>query len=384
MFISTEIEAEFKKKLIRKKKLTIKIGFDPTAPDLHLGHTVLLTAARKFQDQGHRIVFLIGDFTAKIGDPTGKNITRPPLSEANIKANSLTYERQVFKILNKDKTEIRFNSEWLEKLKLQDLIRLTSSYSLARIIEREDFKNRITNNHTIGMHELLYPLLQGYDSVILNADLEIGGQDQLFNILVGRNLMRHFGLEPQTIITFPLLEGIDGKLKMSKSLGNCIGLEEDPNSQFGKIMSISDDLMWKYYKLLSSKSNQEILNLKKIHPRDAKIALALEIIEKFHCADSANHALSRFNDLFGEKYKRVKIPSDAPCFEIREETSLLRILFNIGFVDSNSDAKRLIKQGSVFINGKKIDNDYNKILENGNYDLRIGKTRFAKLKVLYN
>lgn len=383
MFISPEIEVEFKKKLNKKKTLTIKVGFDPTAPELHIGHAVLLTAARKFQDQGHRIVFLIGDFTAKIGDPTGKNTTRPSLSEEDIKTNFTTYERQAFKILDKNKTDIRFNSEWWKNFNLQDFIKLASSYSLARIIERDDFKKRIENNYTISMHELLYPLLQGYDSVMLKADLEIGGNDQLFNILVGRDLMRHYGLEPQSVITFPILEGIDGTLKMSKSFGNCIGLEEEPNSQFGKIMSISDHLMWKYYELVSLKSSAEISNLKNCHPKEAKIALATEIVERFHGVELAKIALKRFNELFVEKSKRNSIPHDALCFEITKKTSLTQILSDIGFAISNSDAKRLIKQNCVFIDGKKMQNGH-EVLDQGNYDLRIGKFRFAKLKVSHN
>ncbi len=379
MFISPEIEAEFKQKLAKNRPLIIKAGFDPTAPDLHLGHTVLLTAMRRFQDQGHHVVFLIGDFTARIGDPTGKNVTRPPLTEAEILANAATYKRQVFKILDPDKTEVRFNSEWLADFKLDDVIKLASRYSLARMIERDDFKKRLNEGRPISMHEILYPLLQGYDSVALKADLELGGQDQLFNLLVGRDLMRHYGQEPQCVMTFPLLEGLDGHDKMSKSLGNYVGVEEDPDSQFGKIMSISDTLMWRYYELLSLKPATEIAALKEGHPKEAKVALAMEIVTRFHNAEAAAEALAKFNSLFGSG-KRAEIPEDAPVFEVPAGTTLMQAISLAGLVPSNAEAKRLLKQGSVVLNGDRVE-DSQLVLQSGTHALRVGKTRWAKISL---
>lgn len=379
MFISPEIEAEFKQKLAKKRPLIIKAGFDPTAPDLHLGHTVLLTAMRRFQDQGHQIVFLIGDFTARIGDPSGKNITRPPLTEAEITANAATYKRQVFKILDPNKTEVRFNSEWLQDFKLDDVIRLASRYSLARMIERDDFKKRLAEGRPISMHEILYPLLQGYDSVALKADLELGGQDQLFNLLVGRDLMRHYGLEPQCVMTFPLLEGLDGHDKMSKSLGNYVGVEEDSDSQFGKLMSISDTLMWRYFELLSLKPANEIASLKQGHPKDAKVALAMEIVERFHNADAAKAALEKFNSLFGSG-KRSEIPEDAPVFNAPAGTTLMHAMSLAGLAPSNAEAKRLLKQGSVMLDGERME-DGQFVLSAGEHALRVGKTRWAKILI---
>lgn len=379
MFISPEIEAEFKKKLAKNKPLIIKAGFDPTAPDLHLGHAVLLTKMRQLQDQGHQIIFLIGDFTARIGDPTGKNITRPALTENEIKENSATYQRQVFKILDPAKTEIRFNSEWFENMKFSEFIKIAAKYSVARMIERDDFKKRLSEGRSISMHEILYPLVQGYDSVILKADLEIGGQDQLFNLLVGRDLMRHYDLEPQCVLTTPLLEGLDGQEKMSKSLNNYVGLEEDANSQFGKLMSISDTLMWRYFELLSLKSNTEIEVLKKGHPKDAKITLALEIVTRFHDGASAKAALTQFNHLFGSG-KRAEIPDDAPVFKFQEALTLMQAITQTELAPSSSEAKRLLKQGSVSLNGERCG-EGQKILQLGTYTLRVGKTRWAKIEV---
>ncbi|MEI6805817.1 MAG: tyrosine--tRNA ligase [Myxococcaceae bacterium] len=379
MFISPEIEAEFKKKLAKNKPLIIKAGFDPTAPDLHLGHAVLLRRMRQFQDEGHKIVFLIGDFTARIGDPTGKNITRPALTEAEITANLMTYKRQVFKILDPVKTEVRLNSEWLQDMKLGDFMKLAGKYSVARMIERDDFRKRLAEGRPISMHEILYPLLQGYDSVALNADLEMGGQDQLFNLLVGRDLMRAYGLEPQCVMTMPLLEGLDGHEKMSKSLGNYVGLEEDGNSQFGKLMSISDTLMWRYFDLLSLKSKSEIEQLKQAHPKDAKIALAMEIVTRFHDANIAEAALEQFNSLFGSG-KRTEIPEDAPVFKFSEPLSLMLVITQAHLAPSNAEAKRLLKQGSVSLNGDKSE-DGQQVLEAGFYALRVGKTRWAKIEI---
>ncbi len=379
MMISPEIEAEFKQKLAKNRPLIIKAGFDPTAPDLHLGHTVLLTAMRRFQDQGHHVVFLIGDFTARIGDPTGKNVTRPALSEAEIQANLATYRRQVFKILDPVKTEVRLNSEWFEDMKLGDFIKIAMRYSLARMIERDDFKKRLTEGRPIAMNEILYPLLQGYDSVALKADLELGGQDQLFNLLVGRDLMRHYGQEPQCVMTLPLLEGLDGHDKMSKSLGNYVGVEEDPDSQFGKLMSISDTLMWRYYELLSLKGKTEIDALKQAHPKDAKVALAMEIVERFHGADAAKAAVDKFNSLFGSG-KRSEIPEDAPVFAVPVGTTLMQAISLAGLAPSNAEAKRLLKQGSVVLDGERVE-DGQLVLTAGEHALRVGKTRWAKISL---
>lgn len=379
MLISPEIEAEFKKKLSKNKPLIIKAGFDPTAPDLHLGHAVLLTRMRQFQDQGHTVIFLMGDFTARIGDPTGKNITRPALTEAEITANLKTYERQVFKILDPVKTQVRLNSEWLENMSLGDFTKLAAKYSVARMIERDDFRKRLAEGRTIGMNEILYPLLQGYDSVVLKADLEMGGQDQLFNLLVGRDLMRAYGLEPQCVMTMPLLEGLDGHEKMSKSLGNYVGLEEDANTQFGKLMSISDTLMWRYFDLLSLKPKSEIEELKTAHPKDAKIALALEIVTRFHDAKAAQAALEQFNNLFGAG-KRSEIPEDAPVFNFENALTLMQVITQANLAPSNAEAKRLLKQGSVSLNGDKCENGQ-KILDPGSYALRVGKTRWAKIDI---
>lgn len=379
MLISPEIEAEFKKKLAKNKPLIIKAGFDPTAPDLHLGHAVLLTKMRQFQDQGHTVIFLMGDFTARIGDPSGKNITRPALTEAEIAANLKTYERQVFKILDPAKTQVRLNSEWLQKMNLGDFLKLAGKYSVARMIERDDFKKRLAEGRPISMHEILYPLLQGYDSVVLKADLEMGGQDQLFNLLVGRDLMRAYGLEPQCVMTMPLLEGLDGHDKMSKSLGNYVGLEEDANTQFGKLMSISDTLMWRYFDLLSLRPQSEIAALKQAHPKDAKIALALEIVTRFHDSKAALAALEQFNSLFGSG-KRSEIPKDAPVFNFQAPLTLMQAITQANLAPSNAEAKRLLKQGSVSVNGDKCE-DGQRILESGGYALRVGKTRWAKLAI---
>ena len=328
--VECEVLSELRKKLERSKEtgkpLVVKTGFDPTAPDLHLGHSVLITKMRQFQLLGHQVIFLIGDFTARIGDPTGKNTTRPPLSNEDINTNAATYRRQVFKILDPDKTTIRFNSEWLSRMSLDDTIRLMARYPVARVIERDDFKKRLADGRSIAMHELLYPLIQGYDSVELKPDIELGGKDQLFNLLVGRDLMRHFGLEPQCVMTVPVLEGLDAKEedgrivgdKMSKSLGNYVGFEEDANTQFGKLMSICDPLMWRYYDLLSLKSAAEIKTLKEGHPKDAKVALAMEIVSRFHNDAAAEAALNQFNELFGQG-KRNEIPKDAPQVSLAVE-----------------------------------------------------------------
>lgn len=387
--VETELKSKLEKSTAENRPLTIKAGFDPTAPDLHLGHAVLLTKMRQFQDLGHRVVFLIGDFTARIGDPTGKNATRPPLSDEAIIANAATYSRQVFKILDPVKTVVQFNSEWLAKMSLDDVIRLAAKYSVARIIEREDFRRRLQEGRHISMHELFYPLVQGYDSVAMRADVELGGTDQRFNLLVGRDLMRHFGQEPQCIMTVPILEGLDarfedGKIvgdKMSKSLGNYVGFEENPDAQFGKIMSICDPVMWRYYELLSMKAESEISALRNGHPKEAKVALALEIVERFHSKDAAQHALDNFNALFGAG-KRGEVPEDAPVIELQahDGLTLSHALVEAKLVESGSDAKRLIRQGGVSIDGHKVE-DVQFVLRPGSHTVRAGKKKWAQIVV---
>lgn len=389
-----EVEEDLLKKLQKSKDtntpLRIKAGFDPTAPDLHLGHTVLLTKMRQFQDLGHQAIFLIGDFTARIGDPSGRNATRPPLTDDEIIANATTYKRQVFKVLDEKKTLVEFNSKWLAPFSFDDVIKLASRYSVARMIEREDFKQRLNEGRPISMHELLYPLVQGYDSVALKADVELGGSDQLFNLLVGRDLMRHFGQEPQCILTVPILEGLEAReengvvvgAKMSKSLNNYVGVEEDANSQFGKIMSICDALMWRYYQLLSLKSDDEIDALKKCHPKEAKVALALEIVERYHGKSQAALAKEQFDSLFGSG-NRFEIPKDAPTFKFAQKDGgypLLSALVESELVPSSAEAKRLLRQGGISINGARIE-DVQYSLSIGDHSVRAGKKRWANIVI---
>lgn len=391
--VHIEIEEDLLKKLAKSKEkrtpLRIKAGFDPTAPDLHLGHTVLLTKMRQFQDLGHQVIFLIGDFTSRIGDPTGRNTTRPPLTDDEIIANASTYKRQVFKILDEKKTLVEYNSKWLAPFTFDDVIKLASKYSVARMIEREDFKTRLETGRPISMHELLYPLVQGYDSVALKADVELGGSDQLFNLLVGRDLMRQFSLEPQCIMTVPLLEGIEAReengkivgVKMSKSYNNYVGVEEDAHSQFGKIMSICDALMWRYYDLLSFKSSEEIATLKSGHPKEAKMLLALELVARFHGQAKALEAKAQFESLFGSG-NRHEIPETAPTFQFAgaEGYPLLNALVESELAPSNSEAKRLLRQGAVSVNGQKIE-DIAFVLIPGNHTVRAGKKRWANVVV---
>lgn len=390
-----EIEHELLKKLAKSKDgntpLRIKAGFDPTAPDLHLGHTVLLTKMRQFQDLGHQVIFLIGDFTARIGDPSGRNATRPPLSDDEIIANASTYKRQVFKVLDEKNTQIEFNSKWLSPFTFDDVIKLASKYSVARMIEREDFKKRLNEGRPISMHELLYPLVQGYDSVALKADVELGGSDQLFNLLVGRDLMRHFGMEPQCIMTVPILEGIEAReeggtivgQKMSKSLNNYVGVEEDAFSQFGKLMSICDALMWRYYDLLSLKSDAEVKALKAGHPKEAKVALALEIVERFHNKSDAQLAKDQFFSLFGAN-NRNEVPKDAPTFKFMASSGsgypLLNALVESELVVSNSEAKRLFRQGGISVDGTRIEDLQHQLMV-GEHSVRAGKKRWANIVV---
>ena len=377
-------EGELRKKLSRGTPLTIKAGFDPTAPDLHLGHTVLIHKMRHFQELGHKVVFLIGDFTGLIGDPSGRSATRPPLTPEQVLANAETYKKQVFKILDPEKTVIEFNSHWLNKLSPADFIRLASRYTLARIMEREDFAKRYHENTPIALHELLYPLMQGYDSVSLKCDVELGGRDQIFNLLVGRTLMSQYGIEPQCILTMPLLEGLDGVRKMSKSYGNYIGIDEPAADQFGKAMSISDELMWRFYELISSKSLEEIATLKKdveegrVHPKKAKEELAYEIVARYSGEDKAREALQNFNAVF----VGGGIPDDAPEFSCAQGEGSKPPVFltDSGLAASRGEAKRLIKQGSLSIDGQRCD-DAETPLAPGSYVVKLGKKRFLRLTV---
>ena len=370
-------------KLKSKKQLTVKVGFDPTAPDLHLGHTVILNKMRHFQDLGHKVVFLIGDFTGRIGDPSGKNKTRPSLDKEELEKNAKTYSDQVFKILNKDLTDIRFNSEWCEDLGADGIIGLASKYNLGRMLERDDFSKRYKANQQIAIHEFLYPLIQAYDSIALNADVEMGGTDQKFNLLVGRELQRAFDQEPQVCITLPILEGMDGINKMSKSLDNYVGINEDPDEMFGKIMSISDDLMWRWFELLSFRPINEVNELKKevksgMNPRDTKILLAEEIIERFHSKEDAENAKNTFLDRFQKGAK----PKDIETFSISldDDIAIGNLLKESGLVQSTSEAMRLVKQGAVKINDEKIDDPKLSIEKNQELLVQVGKRRFLKIK----
>ncbi len=377
------VEAELKKKLEAGKPLRIKAGFDPTAPDLHLGHTVLINKLRQFQQLGHKVVFLIGDFTGMIGDPSGKSATRPPLTREQIKENSETYQQQIFKILDPDETEVAFNSTWMDKMGAADVIRLASNYTVARMLERDDFNKRYKSNRSIAIHEFLYPLVQGYDSVALDADVELGGTDQKFNLLVGRQLQETHGKAPQVVLTMPILEGLDGVQKMSKSLGNYIGIDEPANEMFGKIMSVSDDLMWRYFELLSFRSLDEINVFKqKIeqgeNPRDIKFLLAEEIITRFHDAKAAEAAQADFINRFSNN----AIPDDMPEIDINVATdgmAIANVLKESGLVNSTSDAHRMIKQGAVKIDGERVE-DSKQVLKAGfSAVLQVGKRKFARV-----
>jgi tyrosyl-tRNA synthetase len=377
---------DLKAKMARGKALTIKVGFDPTAPDIHLGHTVVIRKMRHFQQLGHRVIFLIGDFTGMIGDPTGKKATRPALSREEVLANAETYRRQVYKILDPEKTEIRFNSEWLGQLGAEGMVRLAAKYTLARILERDDFRKRFDSRQPIAIHELLYPLAQGYDSVALKCDVEMGGTDQLFNLLVGRDLMREYGLEPQVVITMPLLEGLDGVEKMSKSLGNYIGIDESPDQIFGKVMSISDSLMWKYYTLCTDLAPAQVAELRgrvesgELHPMEAKRSLAKSIIADFHDAAAAEAAEAEFKRIFSERQaptdlEEIALPA-AP-----EPQLLSKIITLAKLAESNKDAQRLIAQGGVLVDEVKVDSTRHALDSTAgkSYVLKVGKRRFAKV-----
>lgn len=380
------IQEELVELLKTGKPLRLKAGFDPTAPDIHLGHTVLLNKLRQFQDFGHHILFLIGDFTALIGDPTGRNVTRKPLSREEIVQNAYTYQEQAFKILDRQKTEVRFNSEWLDRLGSKGLIELSAKYTVARMLERDDFKTRYQAGHSISIHEFLYPLIQGYDSVALQADIEIGGTDQKFNLLVGRELQKHYGQKPQVVMTFPLLEGTDGVNKMSKSLGNYIGIQESPKEIFGKLMSISDALMWRYYDLLSFKSTADIEQLKHsakegANPRDIKIELAKEIVARFHGNEEAEKAHAGFVSQFQKHIKPENIE------KIKIDWSglyipLVILLKKTQLANSTSDAMRLVNQGAVKVDNARINNKNASIPADSKYHLcQVGKRKFVEILV---
>ena len=371
--------SEFEEKIKTGKKLKIKAGFDPTAPDLHLGHTVLLNKLRQFQDLGHEVIFLIGDFTGMIGDPTGKNTTRPPLTEAEVQENAKTYQAQVFKILDKNKTQVVFNSSWLKALGADGMLKLSAQYTVARMLERDDFSKRFKANQPISIHEFLYPLMQGYDSVALEADVELGGTDQKFNLLMGRELQKSYGQDPQTILTMPLLEGLDGVNKMSKSLNNYIGINEPPEIMYAKLMSISDELMLRYIDLLSLKANEEIeqwkLRLKQgENPKNIKDEFTQEIIERFHNSDAYHMAKEDFT-----KRSSGLAPDEVKEFQISKQENLAipQILKTINYVASTSEAIRLIKSGGIRIDGEKIDLQYQ--IEKSNFLIQVGKRKFAKI-----
>jgi len=391
--VDLHVADELKRKLGRSYDkgvpLVIKAGFDPSRPDLHLGHTLLLSRMRRFQEFGHDVVFLIGDFTGLIGDPTGKSVTRPALSREEVKANADTYKAQVFKVLDPARTRVRFNSEWLDALGTEGLIRLAAKYPLARMLERDDFKTRFREGRTIAMHEILYPLLQGYDSVALKADVELGATDQLFNLLVGRQLMKEYGLEPQVIMTGPILEGLDAKQvdgritgdKMSKSLDNYVGVNESPDQIFGKLMSITDDLMWRYYDLLSARPLDQIAELRRGHFKDAKVALAREMVDRFCGAGAGAKAAADFEQRFAKKELNV---AELPLHDVglNGAASLLlsRVLVDAALAPSHSEARRLMTQGGVRLNGEKVTDPKGEVGA-GEYVVQVGKLKAARLKV---
>ncbi|MDG6363714.1 tyrosine--tRNA ligase [Glaesserella parasuis] len=374
-------EADLIEKLKENRPLRVKLGADPTAPDIHLGHTVVLNKLRQFQNFGHEVIFLIGDFTATVGDPSGKNATRPPLSREDVLRNAETYKEQIYKILDPQKTRIVFNSEWLGELGTIGMIRLASNYTVARMLERDDFKKRFNNNQSIAIHEFIYPLLQGHDSVALEADIELGGTDQTFNLLIGRELQKAAGQKPQVAMTLPLLVGLDGEKKMSKSLGNYIGVTEAPNEMFGKIMSISDELMWDWYNLLSFRPLTEIAQLKADveagkNPRDVKILLAKEIIARFHSEADADAAEQEFIN----RFQKGAMPDEMPEFTFEGEIGLATLLKEAGLVPSTSEAIRSAQQGGVKIDGEKVD-DVKQNAQKGTFVYQVGKRKFARVTV---
>lgn len=376
-------EDGLRERLATGKPLRVKVGFDPTAPDLHLGHTVLLNKMRQFQELGHHVIFLIGDFTGRIGDPTGKNVTRKPLTEADVQRNAQTYAEQVFCILDQERTEIAFNSKWMAAMRAGDLIQLAAHHTVARMLERDDFSKRYASGQPIAIHEFLYPLIQGYDSVVLHADIELGGTDQKFNLLVGRQLQQAYRQAPQVVMTLPLLEGIDGIQKMSKSLGNTIGIKDPPEEMFGKVMSISDELMWRYYDLLSALSTDEIRRRKEavdsgLNPRDVKVELALELVTQFHGAASARQA----HDAFVQRFRQGKIPEEMPAYRFDLEPGglwLPSIMKAASLAASTSEATRLVRSGGVRINGERIEDAGLRLTTPDILVIQVGKRRFARI-----
>lgn len=377
------VEDELVEKLKSGKPLRIKAGFDPTAPDLHLGHTVLINKLRQFQDLGHEILFLIGDFTAMIGDPTGKSATRPPLTRDQVIENAQSYEHQIYKILDPEKTLVMFNSSWMNAMDSAELIQLAGKHTVARMLERDDFSKRYNNGQSISIHEFLYPLIQGYDSVAMKADIELGGTDQKFNLLVGRQLQEQYGQKPQVVLTMPILEGLDGVQKMSKSLGNYIAIDEPANEMFGKIMSISDDLMWRYFELLSFRPMAEINGYKQEieagkNPRDIKFILAEELVERFHEAGAGKAAMEEFIS----RFQKGAMPDDIEEKSIPvsdEGLAIGNLLKEAGLVASTSEAMRMIKQGAVKIDGEKISDPKMVVVQNSVHIYQVGKRRFAKV-----
>ncbi len=379
------IEAEFIKKLEKGKPLRVKTGFDPTAPDIHLGHTVLINKMKQFQDLGHQVIFLIGDFTGMIGDPSGKSATRKALTREDVEANARTYKEQIFKILDPEKTEVRFNSEWMNKFTAPDFLRLSSMYTVARMLERDDFHKRYTSGQSIAIHEFMYPLIQGYDSVALQADVELGGTDQKFNLLMGRELQKQYGQEPQIVLTVPLIEGLDGVRKMSKSYDNYIGIDDAPDDMFGKIMSVSDELMWRYFDLLSFQSCANINQWKKdvtdgLNPRDVKIRLAEEIVSRFYDQSMATQA----HENFIARFQKGAMPEQMPEFAFTAPDTgypIANLLKEADLVNSTSDALRMIKQGAVKIDGEKVTDKQLLIAKGTEQVYQVGKRRFARIKL---
>ncbi len=380
-----ELVSKLKKAREEGRPLLVKAGFDPTAPDIHLGHTVLLRKMRQFQLLGHRVVFLIGDFTGLVGDPTGKSETRKALSREEILENAKTYKEQFSKILDPEKTEVRFNSEWFLKMDFEDVLKLMAKYTVARLLERDDFSNRFKQGRPIGVHELMYPLMQAYDSVALHADVELGGTDQKFNLLVGRDIQRSYGQEPQVILTVPIIEGLDGVQKMSKSLNNYVGVNEPPFEMFGKLMSIPDELIEKYFILLTDVPEAEIKRMSndmkqgRLNPRDVKARLAREIVTFFYSLEAAKDAEDRFNKMFRKK----EIPDDIPVFEVQsdEEVSIVDLVVKVGFAGSKSEARRLISQGGIAVDGRKVSDIAEKVRPPAEFVLKVGKRRISKIKL---
>jgi len=379
------VESELVARLEKGQTLRVKLGLDPTAPDLHLGHTVVVNKMRQFQDLGHTVIFLIGDFTGQIGDPTGKNATRPPMSVEELAENANTYKEQAFKILDPDLTEVRYNSEWFGPMSSADMIKLAAQHTVARMLERDDFAKRYKSGQPIAVHEFLYPLVQGYDSVALKADVELGGTDQKFNLLVGRELQKGAGQPPQCILTMPLLEGLDGVQKMSKSLGNYIGITESPDDMFGKLMSVSDELMWRYFELLSFRSNKEIADLRKsvddgMNPRDAKFLLGEELVARFHSSADATRA----REAFVARFQKGAMPEDIPDVPLRadgEDIALANLLTQAGLTASTSEAHRMVKQGAVRIDGERVEDGKRRFGAGTEAVFQVGKRKFARVTV---